>query len=181
MTYILMGKIKEKMETRKKNEFSKEIIGKPKQWIVDSAKEVGVDIEGYSHEKTSDFKNHVQNRHGNQKIETSRGQIAINEKDFEKIPEIIESPVHVIIGGKYTKGEDKGKDFLVYAKKMDDDTMFYYEVVLSGQKTLRGKTMYKQKGKLDKQAVFDKVSSSQDADYKKAKIISPEPLEASPA
>ncbi|GBU28272.1 hypothetical protein R84B8_01830 [Treponema sp. R8-4-B8] len=112
--------------------------------------------------------------HGNEKFEKERGQIAVNESDFDKIHEIVKSPDHVMVGGKYTEGHDKNKSFIAYAKKMKDGTTFYYEVVLEGKnnKSLRGKTMYKWKNAINEQKFHDTISSASGIDTSKTKIIS---------
>jgi hypothetical protein len=114
------------------------------------------------------------NEHGNEKTETARGQIAIKEDDFKTIPEIIKSPDYVIVGGKYITGNSKGKDFFAYAKKLDDGTTHYFEEVLDGKKnrSLRGKTLYKQKGMTDEQKFFNIVSNNKTVNLSKAKTIS---------
>jgi hypothetical protein len=91
-------------------------MGKVEKWLVDEAKKVGLDIDGFEHEITNHFVNHVMKEHGDEKAEATQGQIAIKKEDFEKIPDIVKSPDYVMVGGKYTKGEFKGNNFLAYAK-----------------------------------------------------------------
>jgi len=79
------------------NPFHKTTIGKPKKWLIDAAAEIGLDYSELSHEVTNDFKDHVERRHG-------QGELAITNKDFEKIPEIVRKPDLAIIGTK-RKGE----------------------------------------------------------------------------
>jgi hypothetical protein len=57
-------------------------MGKVEKWLVDEAKEVGLDINGFEHEITNEFVTHVMNNHGNEKTEKNRGQIAIKQDDF---------------------------------------------------------------------------------------------------
>jgi hypothetical protein len=133
-----------------------------------------LDIAGFEHEITDEFVAHAIKNHGNEKIEKTRGQIAVKEDDFRRIPEIIKSPDYVIVGGKYITGKSKGKDFFAYAKKLDDDTTHYFEEVLDGKKnrSLRGKTLYKQKGTTDEQKFFNIVSNNKTVNLSKAKTIS---------
>jgi len=164
---------KNSQDKRERN-FSKETIGKTEKWLIDSLKEIKLNIEGFSHEITSDFKNHVLERHGDEKIETKLGQIAIKEEDFDKISEVVKSPDYVIIGGKYTRGEHKGMYLLVYMKKMDGGTTIYFETVLGKKKkTIRGKTMYKYKGGIDKLKFLNIVENGYKIDSSNLKIISP--------
>jgi len=168
----LKGKI-----LKEENKVLKIPIGKVEKWLVDEAKEIGLDIDSFEHEITNSFITHVMNEHGNEKKEKNRGQIAIIEGDFKKIPDIIKSPDYVIVGGQYTKGKSKGKDFLTYAKKLDDDTTLYFEEVfeevLDGKKnrSLRGKTMYKRKGEIDEQKFINIVSNADNVNLSNAKKI----------
>ena len=73
------------------NPFHKTTIGRPKKWLIDAAADIGLDYSELSHEVTNDFKAHVEKRHG-------QGVLAITDKDFEKIPEIIRKPDLAIIG-----------------------------------------------------------------------------------
>jgi hypothetical protein len=154
--------------------FQKIPIGKVEKWLVNEAKEVGLDIDGFEHEITNEFVTHVMNRHGNEKVETAIGQVAVKEDDFKKIPDIVKSPDYVMVGGKYTEGKSKDKDFLAYAKKLDDGTTLFFEVVLDGKKNraLRGKTMYKRKEGVDEQKFLNIVSNADSVDISNAKTIS---------
>jgi len=148
-------------------------MGKVENWLVEDAKKTGLNIEGFEHEITRKFMTHVLDEHGDTKKEAARGQIAINVKDFEKILDIIQSPDYVLFGGKYTKGDTKGNDFIVYAKEMTDGTTLYYEAVLPGKrnKKLRGKTMYKRKNIMDKQKFLNIVSNTDGVDVSNAEIF----------
>jgi len=130
----------EKERQEKLNDFRKWSVGKASEWLVDHAKEIGIDIKGFEHEISNYFKNHVLKEHGNPEREKARGQIAVNEDDFEKIAGIVENPDHAMIGAKRD-----GKDVLFYTKKMDDGTIIYVEDVIKNKdnKGLLGKTMFK--------------------------------------
>jgi len=162
---------KEKGEAAKgeeKPKFEKIPIGKVEKWLVDSAKEVGLDIEGYEHEITNEFHTHVMNYHGNEKTESKRGNIAIKESDFAQIPSIIEKPDYTIVGGKR-----KDKSVIVYAKKVNDGSTLYFEEILDGKdnRTLRGKTMYKRKGDVDEKNLTAIVTMNEKTDLSEAKIV----------
>ena len=86
---------------------------------------------------------HVLNKHGNENDETSRGQIAISEKDFELIPDILNEPDE-IFEGKVTKTNLKT---ITYTKKLEDGSIIYLEEVRTGKKELCLVTMRKMKGK----------------------------------
>jgi len=148
--------------------FEKQRIGTVSKWLVDEAKKAGLDIDGFEHEITNEFANHVLNRHGNENGEASKGMIAIKEADFGDIPEIVKAPDYVIIGARR-----KNEDFVIYAKKTESGTMLYFEEVLRGRgnRTLRGKTMYKRKGDLDKETFISIVTNRDRTDVSSARIV----------
>jgi hypothetical protein len=131
--------IAEKSENKS---FEKESIGKAAKWLINNAKEVGIDIKGFEHEVTNYFVNHVLNRHGDPETEESFGQIPVKEEDFNSIADIVKNPDYAIIGAKR-----KGEDVLFYAKRMKDGSTIYLEEILKGKKskTLRGKTLFRKK------------------------------------
>jgi len=140
--------MEEKLE--KINHPKKWNIGKTSQWLVEHAKEAGIDIDGFEHEITDYFKNHVLKEHGNSNKEKAKGQIAINENDFDKISDVVECPDYVMIGAKRD-----GKD------------------VLNSNKSLRGKTMFKRIKDINIRKVLNIVSMNKATDISKAKIVSP--------
>lgn len=90
---------------------------------------------------------HTMNQHGNATTEANRGQIAITGKDFEKIPEILESYDRVYPSDHKNK---QGRDVIIYEKRYDDGTIIYLEEVRTGRKSLALDTMYKKmEGSLD--------------------------------
>ena len=100
------------------NERQKLVIGKVSQKLANKAKE-----------------------HGKEKTEFPRGQIPIEDEDFEKIPDIIYSYDEIEFTGK----NKIGLETITYKKKMPDNTIFYVEEIRNGQKTLTINTMYKHK------------------------------------
>jgi hypothetical protein len=143
-------------------------MGKVEKWLVDEAKEVGLDIDGFKHEITNEFVTHVMNNHGDEKKEKSRGQIAIKQDDFNKIPDILRKPDITIVGAKR-----KNENIIIHAKKMEDGTTVYLEEVLTGRtnRTLRGKTMYKRKGDVDEESLKSVVTMNEKTDLSGAKIV----------
>jgi hypothetical protein len=159
-----------KEEQEKIRHLKKWSIGKASQWLVVHAKEAGIDIDDFEHEITNSFKNHVLKEHGNSEKEKAKGQIAINENDFEKISDIVENPDHVMIGAKRD-----GKDVLYYSKKMEDGTILYVENVINDEnnKGLFGKTMFKRGKDVSKDKFKNIVSMNNRTDTSKAKIVDP--------
>ena len=151
-------------------QFNKTTIGKSEQWLIEAAASIGLDFSVLCHEITSDFKRHVIKRHGNEESEKAFGQIPVQESDFEKIPDIVNTPDYVIIGAK-----SKGRDILAYAKALDDITFLYFAEVLNSKrnKTLRGKTMYKRNGPINASQFLKIISTARGVDITMSKIFSP--------
>ena len=99
----------------------------------------GLDLTGYSRVIDKSSINHTIKFHGNKTTELKRGQIAISEKDFELIPQIIKSE-NVIYSGK----NDLGNDCILY-EAIINDLIFYIEEIRKGRKHLCLQTMYKRK------------------------------------
>lgn len=83
--------------------------------------------------------NHTLKNHGNIKTEALRGQIAITDKDFELIPEIMLSK-NII----HTSKNNMGNDLILY-EAIIENTFYYVEEVRKGKKELCMTTMYKRK------------------------------------
>ena len=143
------------------NPFHKTTIGKPKKWLIEAAAEIGLDYSWLSHEVTNHFKTHVEKRHG-------KGALAITEKDFEKIPEIIRKPDLAIIGIKR-----KGKIRNVYTKRESGLTYLYYDEMLNSNhnKVLRGCTFFKIVKPLDMENLERIVIMNEKTDLNEAKKI----------
>ena len=148
--------------------FEKESIGKAAEWLINNAIEVGIDIEGFEHEITNYFINHVLNRHGDPDIEKSLGQIPVKEDDFNSIADIVKNPEYAIIGAKRN-----GEDVLFYAKKMEDGSTIYLEEILNGKKnkTLRSKTLFRKKNDIDENALLNIASKEGKNDLSKIKTV----------
>jgi hypothetical protein len=154
--------------------FTKITLFEADQWLVDMAKESGLDIKGFEHQVTSHFINHAIKEQSNEKREDSQGQIALTEEDFDKISEVLKKPDLVMIGAK-NKNRNKTRDIIAYSKKFPDNTTLYFEEVLDGRKnkSLVSKTMFKRKNELTEEKFLTIVSGSNFTDISGAKIKSP--------
>ena len=132
------------------NERQKLIIGKVSKDLEKKAKENGFDIAGYEHDLDVSGTRHTLKTHGNEKKENARGQIAITDEDFEKIPDVVYRPDNI------TFGETDGKNtpLIRYSKRFDDGTVIYVEEIRTRQKTLTIKSMWKQKNNADNSCTF---------------------------
>jgi len=148
--------------------FKKWSIGKAAEWLVDHAKEAGIDIKGFEHEVTSYFINHVLKRHGDPKTENAFGQIAVKEDDFNSIADIVKNPDYAIIGAKRN-----GDDVIFYVKKMDDGSTIYLEEILNSKnnKALRSKTLFRKKDDINKGILLKIASADGKTDLTKIKTV----------
>lgn len=132
------------------NERQKLVIGIVSKDLAKKAKENGFDITGYEHNLDVSGTRHTLKTHGNEKKEDSRGQIAITDEDFEKIPDVVYTPDNISFG----ETDAKDTPLIKYSKKFDDGTVIYVEEIRTRQKTLTIKSMWKQKNIADNSRSF---------------------------
>ena len=132
------------------NERQKLVIGKVSPELQEKAKENGFDISGYQHDLDVSGTRHTIKEHSQPKKEESRGQIAITDEDFEKIPDVIYSYDNVSFG----ETDAKDTPLIKYSKRFDDGTVIYVEEIRTRQKTLTIKSMWKQKNNADNSCIF---------------------------
>ena len=122
-------------------ERQKLVIGKVAKDLEEKAKDNGFDISGYQHDLDVSGTRHAIKEHGQPKTEEPRGQIAITDEDFEKIPDVIYGYDEVAFTGK----NKIGRETITYKKAFDDGTILYVEEIRDKRKTLTINTLYKQK------------------------------------
>jgi hypothetical protein len=144
-------------------------LGAVSPWIVENARDVGLCIDGYRHEISNYFIRHVLKNHGDEKKEAARGNLSIQGDDFDRIPSIIKKPDYAIFGAKRNK-----ESRIIYAKSFEEGTMLYFEEILTGKgnKSLRGRTMYKTKKILDRDGVLANIQINRKTDLSEIKIAS---------
>lgn len=135
--------LKQVIEKAKNNptEHQKLVIGAVSKDLEEKAKENGLDIAGYQHDLDVSGTRHAIKEHGQPKTEEPRGQIAITDGDFEKIPEVIYGYDDVSFTGK----NKIGRETITYKKSFNDGTIMYVEEIRDKRKTLTINTMYKYK------------------------------------
>ena len=135
--------LKQVIEKAKNNptEHQKLMIGTVSKDLEEKAKENGLDISGYQHDLDVSGTRHAIKEHGQPKTEEPRGQIAITDGDFEKIPEVIYGYDDVSFTGK----NKIGRETITYKKSFNDGTIMYVEEIRDKRKTLTINTMYKYK------------------------------------
>ena len=114
-------------------------LGKVAPWLSAEAKAAGLDVEGFAHTLDADAVRHIRKQHGDPKVEEKRGQIALTDDDFARIPEILAAPDRIVFGAK-TK---PGRDIIGYVKRLDDGTTLYLEEARTGRKRLAAVSMRK--------------------------------------
>ncbi|HFG0565250.1 hypothetical protein [Flavobacterium psychrophilum] len=99
----------------------------------------GFDLFGYKRIIDRSSIKHTIKEHGNINTEFKRGQIAVTEKDFKLVPQIVKSE-NVIYSGKSKAGID-----CVLYEIIIENTYYYVEEIRTGKKELCLKSMYKRK------------------------------------
>lgn len=104
----------------------------------------GIDVdESWVHSFESSAVSHNQKHHGNEKAEAERGQIAITEDDYSRIPEILEDYDTLSKSPNKTKGTEN--EVIIYEKGFGDGYVYYLEEKRDNRKSLAFHTMYKKK------------------------------------
>jgi len=135
----------DKVLSEKNNKAESYSLGKLTPKEIETLKEItGFDLTDYERIIDKFGVIHTFVKHGNEKVEAARGQIAVKPEDFEKIPEIVSEPDKIESGEKNSHGKDLIKYFKNY-----DSTIVYVEEKRDGKKLLATQTMYKQKKKKD--------------------------------
>jgi hypothetical protein len=143
------------------------ILGSPEPWLLAAAASIGLDLSGFKHEITEDFKRHVIKRHGDPSI---HGRAVITEADFERIPDSIKTPDTAIIGAVR-----KGRRYIIYAKTESHMTYIYFEQILDShrRRALRGSTFYKVTRPLSMEDIKKIVVRNDKTDLSGTAIVSP--------
>ena len=145
--------------------FKKTSTGKPAQWLIEAAADIGLNFTGLTHEITNELTAHSIKRHGDRNI---HGMATITGTDFDRISDIVKTPDYAIIGAIR-----KGTLINAYAKITNGITYLYFEEVLISRKNkaLRGKTLYKVTKQLSFDEVLKNVSRNGKTDISKARIL----------
>jgi hypothetical protein len=128
---------------------------------------LNLNITGFVHETTNQFKDHVLNRHGDPAF---HGAATITAADFARIPGIVQAPDMAIIGAKR-----KERLINVYVKAETGITYLYFEELLQSRKNkvLRGCTFYKVTRPLTVDDVLKNVTRNDKTDISGAKVYNP--------
>ena len=125
-----------------------------------------VDKDGYRHITTTQRIRHIYKQHGNEKIEKSRGQIAIKESDIEMIPDIIGNYTFVIKNIVY-----ENKDSAIYAKQDGGGTYIYIEQISERRRTGTVSTFFKLNTPKDADSLLKMLNSNGNYNIENREII----------
>ena len=140
-------------------------------WIVDLAKEAGLDISGFRHKITQEFKQHILANHGDTKTEDNRGQVAIGAEDFENIDEILENPTFAVAGVKHRNKYGVMEDRIILVKNTDRGTILFEEVLFGKRnRALNAKSLIIKKGIITEESLRNILASNAKNDITNMKI-----------
>ena len=135
-------------------------------WIVKLAKEAGFEIEGYKHKITEDFERHVLKQHGNEGIESARGQIAVTQEDLQNIDNIMNAP-DIAVAGIFKNGSPR----IILVKNTEHGSILVEEI-LGGKrnKALNAKTFWIVRKTVDAKRIKEILKNTRGYDISKIKI-----------
>ncbi|WP_455001595.1 PBECR3 domain-containing polyvalent protein [Cardiobacterium hominis] len=133
---------------------------------VQEAEQHGLDIAGYQHVISNEAVNHIISRHSDQKVETTRAQIALTDADLETIADVVSTPDRRVYGMK-TKD---GLDIIASIKRMPDGTLSLVEEVRTGRRKLAVKTLRKHVAATDFNRITQVLLSNARSDGNHANI-----------
>ena len=118
-------------------------IGEPNERLIKEGKKHGYNIEHFQHYINSDGIRHANDGHGegNEKYED---QLPINEKDFERIYQVVTEYDDVLFETEKEEGSNKIKRTIKYSKAFPEGTYAYVEQICN-RGHLSTITMYKKK------------------------------------
>jgi len=160
------------------NENQTVVLGKLSAAEVALLSREGVAVDdGYSHAADMFAVRHALNRHGDERVEKSRGQLAITDNDVAQIAEAIAAPTAYVLGGKTPRKQD----VVGTIKRLADGTLLYLEEVRSGRKTLSMTSMRKYPGTTDFDTIANSVlPSNARSDTGDVRIVYPDGRESQP-
>lgn len=127
-----------------KNRVERAVIGGITKRQAKDFADNGIEVdESWVHSFESSAVSHNQKHHGNEKIEAERGQIAITEDDYSRIPEILED--YDKVSKSPNTSHRSGNEVIIYEKEFEDGYVYYLEEKRDSRKSLAFQTMYKKK------------------------------------
>jgi hypothetical protein len=153
------------------NESAKVTIAQVPDWLATSAKDAGMDIAGFHHTIDTSAIRHVVKNHGNQSKETARGQLAVTDEDFKRIPEIISAPDKVVFGTKNRIGRDQ----VGYVKTLQDGSTLYLEEIRTGKGELAAQAMRRYPATMNAESILSALNPNAQGDSRHGLIVVDKP------
>ncbi|RRD43545.1 hypothetical protein EII18_03095, partial [Comamonadaceae bacterium OH3737_COT-264] len=100
--------------------------------------QAGLDVAGFSHSLDESAIRHIIGHHGNQALERARGQEAVTENDFARLPEVVAAPDKIERG----HDTDDGRPTVVFQKRIGG-AVYYVQEVRSRRRKLAAQTLWK--------------------------------------
>lgn len=127
-----------------KDRIERAVIGGITNRQKEDLRKQGVDVdESWVHSIESSAIRHNKEHHGSEVREAKRGQIAITDADYARIPDILEEYDRISKSSNVTKGTKN--DVIVYEKEFEDGYVYYLEEKRNNRKSLAFHTMYKKR------------------------------------
>lgn len=145
--------------------------GEAAPYLVELAKEFGIDLNGVEHETSNEFENHAIKEHGNPASEALQNQLAVTKNDFKNLADIVNLPDKAMAGVK----NQEGKNIFSYAKKMPRGTYLLAEEHMNSKQnnSLRGKTMVIKKNDITDDTFKHFAGQMGKNDLTNSKIVGP--------
>jgi len=115
----------------------KAVLGAAPDWLVGHAGVHELNIAGFQHTLETAAIRHIERRHFDPGIETSRHQIALTHSDIEELPDILGQPDHLVFGVKSRRNHQT----IGYIKSSPTGVTLYLEEVRKGRMDLAGLSM----------------------------------------
>jgi hypothetical protein len=96
-----------------------------------------VDVAGYHHAIDPSALQHVAELHSKPATEAARGQVAVTDSDYDRVPEIVADPDYLGVKNHI------GKDVVGYVKQMPNGHTLYVEEIRAGREQLALDSMRK--------------------------------------
>ena len=111
---------------------------------------------GFTHTADMFAVRHAINRHGDEKVEKSQGQLVLTEGDVASFADAIHRPDAYIIGAR----NPRKQDVIGYLKQLSDGNLLYLEEVRSGRRTLAMASARKYPGTTDFETIRNRIVPS---------------------
>ena len=163
---VVDSKTSERLESQidnalqNKNSNGTSYLGKVTDLVSNKIKSLlGIEVKNRKHTLSDNDIRHMLKQHGNQEVETKKGQIAITREDIKNIPDIINNPDEITKGTNNKLGQT-----IRYIKRYNDNSTYVVEVAPDSSNALIIKTMWKKPSTLTNSIAPSSTSETQGSD-----------------